>query len=167
MWIVSNNNQLISFLVSVLFGVFFCLFYDILRSIRIIGYKSVLGIAVQDVFFCVAAAFITFMLMLRYTCGEVRFYIIFAVVLGFAVCNYTISPFFRGLLTFILKKICLVFGAINKVFKRLKFKTVLLFDKIHIFLKKYAKTLKNHLKQKRKIVYTNTDVKNRKDAKYE
>ena len=167
MWVVSNNNQLISFLVSAIFGVGFCLFYDIFRSVRKIGYRSVLGIAVQDIAFCVAAAFITFMLMLRYTCGEVRLYIVFAVALGFIVCNYTISPFFRRILTVILKKLCSVFRVVNKVFKRLKFKTVRLFDKIYNFLKKYAKSLKNYLKQKRQIVYTNTDVKNRKDAKYE
>ena len=162
MWEVSNYNQVISFLVSFCFGALYCLFYDIFRSIRKIGYNNAFSIAVQDVFFFLVIAVVTFMIMLVYTCGEIRFYILFAVGLGFIICNFTLSRIFRKILVFIFKQIALVLRATKAVLMRLKTKILGYFMPIKEFLvknlKKLPKTLKNHLKQRRKVVYTKTDV---------
>lgn len=162
MWEVSNYNQVISFLVSLCFGALYCLFYDIFRSIRKIGYNDTLSVAVQDVFFFLVIAFITFMIMLVYTCGEIRFYILFAIALGFIICNFTLSRIFRKVLVFIFKQISRILTATKSLLKRLKSKILRYFMPIRDFLvknlKNLPKTLKNHLKQRRKVVYTKTDV---------
>ncbi len=162
MWEVSNYNQVISFLVSLCFGALYCLFYDIFRSIRKIGYNDTLSVAVQDVFFFLVIAFITFMIMLVYTCGEIRFYILFAIALGFIICNFTLSRIFRKVLVFIFKQISRILTATKSLLKRLKSKILRYFMPIKDFLvknfKNLPKTLKNHLKQRCKVVYTKTDV---------
>ena len=162
MWEVSNYNQLISFIVSFAFGVLYCLVYDLLRSIRHVGFNGVLAVAIQDVLYFIVIAFVTFMIMLAYTCGEIRFYILFAIFLGFVVCNYTLSCLFRKLLISVLTLLSRIWKASKRVIRRLKCKIVRLLRPMKDFLiknlKKLLKTLKKILKRGRLVVYTKTDV---------
>ncbi len=162
MWEVSNYNQVISFAISLGFGALYCLAYDILRGIRHFGFNGVFWVAVQDVVYFTVIAFVTFMLMLAYTCGEIRFYILFAIFLGFIICNYTLSRIHRRVLVLFLGQLVKLFGFTNRVFKRIKLKFLRIFSRILDFLEKYLKkfikTLKNVLKRRRLVVYTKTDV---------
>lgn len=161
MWEVSNHNQIVSFLISFAFGALYCLVYDVLRSIRKVGRNDTLTVAIQDVVFFVVIAFVTFMIMLAYTCGEIRFYVIGAILLGAVVCNYTISPLFRRCFVFVLRRFIRIFSVVKRAIKGVKFKISHRFAPIKEFLlnifKKIPKTLKNYLKQRRSVVYTKSD----------
>ncbi len=162
MWEVSNYNQIVSFLVSFAFGALYCLAYDVLRSARKVGCNGTFKVAVQDIAYFIIIAFVTYMIMLVYTCGEIRFYILFAIFLGFVTCNYTLSRFFRKILVTIFKQIAKLLRGIKAALRRFKFNILRLFSPIKDFLvkilKNFIKTLKNLLKRRRKVVYTKIDV---------
>lgn len=162
MWEISNNTQFFSFWIAALFGVIYCLFYDILRSLRKTVVFSAVAVFFQDIVYFIIIAVVTFMLMLSFTDGEIRAYILVGVLLGFVVCNFTVSLFFRKFLKFLFSLILKGFNGFCKVFARsLEF----IFNKLGQFgsfllknFKKMLKFLKKILKHRRKIVYTKTNM---------
>ncbi len=153
MWETSNNTQIISFLMAVLFGTFYCAYYDIFRSIRAAGFNKPVSVFWQDIFFFLTTAIVTFLLMLVYSNGEIRFYILFGILIGFLSFNFTLSRFLRRLFTFVLKKFIAFFRVLKRSAERLSFKISKVARRIAEFFqkncKKTAKTLKNLLKRKR------------------
>ncbi len=83
MWEISSNLQIANFLRAVLLGGFFCLLYDLFSAARKAGANSTAAVFLQDIFYFVIIAPITFCFLLATTNGEVRAYIIFGVFLGF------------------------------------------------------------------------------------
>ena len=153
MWELSNNTQIISFLVAVLFGALYCVYYDIFRSIRAAGFNKPASVFWQDILFFLHTGVVTFLLMLVFANGEIRFYILFGILIGFLLFNFTLSRFLRRALTFVFKKSVAFLRVLKRMSKRLSFKISKDTRRVAEFFKKIskktAKTLKNLLKRKR------------------
>lgn len=137
---------------SLIFGVGYCLFYDILRSFRRVFGSSTAAVFFGDIFFFSVIAVVTFLLLLAVSGGELRGYIFFGILLGAVVCNFTLSRVFIPVLCFIIKKVMAVFfllrrlfGIINAFIYRCLSKVTAFFAKI---FKKTFKYLKKNLKHK-------------------
>lgn len=152
MWEIKNNQQVFSFVVSVIFGVCYCLFYDVLRSCRRVFKSSTAAVFFGDVFFFSVIAVVTFLLLLAVSNGEMRGYIFFGILIGVVACNFTLSRIFIPFLCFIIKKIIALTNLINRIickagtlFYAYLSKVVGFFAKI---FKKTFKSLKKNLKHK-------------------
>lgn len=149
MWEISNNTQFFSFWIAALFGVIYCLFYDVFRALRKTAVFSAVAIFFQDIIYFLIIAIVTFMLMLAFTDGEIRAYILVGILLGFLVCNFTISHFFKKFLNFLFALILKGFNAFCKGFSRsLEF----IFRKIGEFCSFLLKNFKKMLKFFKKIL---------------
>ncbi len=152
MWEIKNNQQVFSFLVSLMFGVGYCLFYDVLRSCRRVFGSNTAAVCLGDIFFFSVIAVITFLLLLSVCNGEMRGYIFFGIFLGAIVCNYTLSRIFIPFLCFFIKSARDVFLLIKGLLCK---GGSLFYDyllKVASFLvkicKKTCKNLKKNLKHK-------------------
>lgn len=108
MWEISNNLQFFSFWFSIIVGVIFCVGYDILRALRKVKHLTDLTVFFQDVLYFIFIGFITFFVLMIFANGEIRGYIIFGIVLGFAACFLTFSKI-------MLKFLILCFGFIYEI----------------------------------------------------
>ncbi len=98
MWEINSSFQAVSFLYSVLFGVLYCLFYDFFRVLRKLNKSTALSVFFEDLFYFVVIAFVTFLLLMSLSNGEIRGYILFGMAVGFVICYFTISHFFVKIL---------------------------------------------------------------------
>lgn len=146
MWEIDNNFQVFSFLLSMVAGVCFCIVYDVLRAVRKIKPVTDLAVFFQDIFYFILIGFITFLMLMVFSNGEIRGYIICGIILGFIICFLTLSK-----LT--LKFFIIVFGFIYNVnFKIVDFLNLII-DKMCAFLIKNIKkgiSLLNNLKNIKK-----------------
>ncbi len=102
MWEIDNSFQAISFLYSLIFGIGYCLFYDIFRAFRKHRRPSGLEVFFEDILYFLVIAFTTFLLMISLSDGEIRAYIIIGITLGFVICHLTVSRLFLKILCFVL-----------------------------------------------------------------
>lgn len=151
MWEIDNSFQLISFAVSFVFGILYCLIYDFLRALRKTLSISDFTIFIQDILYFILISIITFMLLIALSNGEIRGYVIIGLLAGFTLCFLTFSKINLKILTFIFKNFLLVSNKIVSLFN-------LLIDKIIVIFKQTAqknekifdnmkKLLKNYLKK--------------------
>lgn len=132
MWEISNNLQFFSFWFSIIVGVIFCVGYDILRALRKVKHLTDLTVFFQDVLYFIFIGFITFFVLMIFANGEIRGYIIFGIVLGFAACFLTFSKI-------MLKFLILCFGFIYEINLKVVNFFNRLIDKIREFLIKNIK----------------------------
>ena len=112
MWEISNSGQVFSFLLAVVLGGIFCLFFDMFRSFRKSFEHSILAVFAEDIFYFAVITPITFCFLLATTNGELRFYVFFAMLLGFIITRFTVSRVFMVLICVLLK----LFGAFFRAF---------------------------------------------------
>lgn len=150
MWEINNASQLTSFLISIGFGVVYSFLYDILRAIRKTKSTSDITVFFQDVLYFLIIAFITFMLLMSLSNGEIRGYIIFGLIIGFVICFLTLSrvtvkffSFFLKILNRVSEKII---GVINGFFDKVEEFVTKTVEKSIEFLKNTKKLFKKHLK---------------------
>lgn len=132
MWEISNNLQFFSFWFSIIVGVIFCVGYDILRALRKVKHLTDLTVFFQDVLYFIFIGFITFFVLMIFANGEIRGYIIFGIVLGFAACFLTFSKI-------MLKFLILCFGFIYEINLKVVNFFNRLIDKLREFLIKNIK----------------------------
>ena len=147
MWQVSINSQIVSFLISVLFGVGYSVFYTFFKGIRAAKKYSAIAIFFQDIIFFIVIAFVTFLMLLALSNGQVRSYLLFGILLGFCAFYFTLSNLFSRLISAVIK----AFRSILLRFKGVLSKIFTFFSKK---AKKIAKILKKPLKAVGKMVYT-------------
>ena len=124
-------QQSISFLLSLLLGIAFWFFYEILKLIRILfNIKKVLLILI-DLLFMIVSSIATYLFALAFLNGSVRVFIVFGISLSFFITHFTIGKYFDKLF---IKSIC--------IFKKFFNKIINLFKKI---IKKLLKILYNVL----------------------
>ncbi len=149
MWKIENSLQFIAFLTCTGFGALYCFLYDILRAVRKNKRFSDWAVAVQDLLFFIFAALITFLLLLKYTYGEIRLYIFIAIIIGFSVFRVTLSRFITPILIKAISKIIMLISVIFRGYKAIKNKIAafigLCAEKIKKYCKNSLKNLKNHL----------------------
>lgn len=132
MWEISNNLQFFSFWFSIIVGVIFCVGYDILRALRKVKHLTDLTVFFQDVLYFIFIGFMTFFVLMIFANGEIRGYIIFGIVLGFAACFLTFSKI-------MLKFLILCFGFIYEINLKVVNFFNRLIDKLREFLIKNIK----------------------------
>ena len=140
MWEIDISLQALSFLRSMALGMIYCLMYDILRTLRKNFDFSDIAISLQDIIYFLIISPVTFIFLLATTNGEVRFYIIFGIGIGFLISRATVSKILllvSGLIISFLKKI---FSTVRTVFSKT-------FRFIEAFLKKAENSLKKGLKK--------------------
>jgi len=151
MWEVSNSLQLLNLLRSVVFGIIFCLFYDVLRSLRKVFNFSDFAVFFQDIAVSVILAITTFVFLLSITNGMLRMFVIVGMALGFLVSRLTISRLFFRVLTTLFSRLSVFFsGLFSKFYDGFE---VFRKNIIKIF-KKSGKTIKKLLKKVRGLWYT-------------
>ena len=152
MWEIKNNQQVFSFVISVIFGVGYCLFYDVFRSCRRVFKSNTAAVFFGDIIFFVIIAFVTYLLLLALCSGELRGYMFFGILLGSVVCNFTLSRLTLKLFPFIIGNFLKVFLLLKNIFTALNSKILRLISKVTTFFvnffKKSTKYLKNVLKRK-------------------
>lgn len=103
MWNISGETQALSFLCSFLLGAGLCLFYDIFRCSRKVRSFSAVSVFFCDLIFSVVSAFCTFILLLIFTGGEIRLFILFGEASGFLICRLTLSKIVSKPLCFCMR----------------------------------------------------------------
>ena len=91
MWEISVNDQVLTFIYSLVLGMMICTFYDILRALRKTGSRSYLSVFIGDLLFWIVSAFVTFIFLLSRTNGEIRGYVLISMLLGFTLWRFTLS----------------------------------------------------------------------------
>lgn len=102
MWEIDIVKQAVSFVEAVCLGMIFCLCYDFLRSVQIFLNMKTFLLLITDSILAFLCAFVAFCFLLSTTLGEIRFYIILGIGLGFLIFRKTVSRFVVGFLTKIL-----------------------------------------------------------------
>ena len=155
---VTLASQVQGFVASLVVGALLGLYYDVFRLYRTMVKCEKTHIFFQDVFYFASSALLVFLLARAVNYGEVRFYILLGVAVGWCVYHFTV-----GLLTI------RIFTAVIHFFSRWIFRPLrMLFTaifhwlakcakKVGKFLKNTAVKLKNRLKRHKKIVYNQSN----------
>lgn len=158
MWEINNQNQIITFLLSLCLGALCCALYDIVRAMRKVCLNSLLAITVGDILLWIFYAFITFIFLMSRTNGEIRGYVLFAELLGFVFFRISVSKVIYWFFNFIFQKIKVIMQKINFVLSAFYTKIEHLVLKAFQFLIKMLKTVKKLLKNTVKLLYTNKNI---------
>lgn len=152
MWEISNTSQAISFLYSVVLGIFFAIIYDFFRSLRKCKQHTILSVFIQDILYFLILSVITFLFFLALTNGQIRGYILIGILLGFLLFVLTLSKYYIIVLSFLLKLFFKLLNLISKGFYIIIGKM----DRfITDFFKNTLKCLKKGLKKLICLLYTN------------
>lgn len=151
MWEIKNSFQLFSFAIAFLLGVFYCLIYDVLRALRKSNRISDIAVFLQDICYFILIAFLTFIIFVPLSNGEIRGYLLFAITLGFVGCFLTVSRINLKILTCIFKQYTILsdkfIGFINSLFDNLWSFIINIVRKLLILVSNIEKILKKHLKK--------------------
>lgn len=145
MWEISNALQLISFFRAIGLGVILCLLYDVFRVIRTVYNNSDLMIFIEDIIYFVIISPVVFLFLLATTNGEIRIYILVAVLIGFTVSRFTVSMLFFRVNVLILKAFTTAFSFLNT---KISAVLIYLYEKINFLVLKAVNTCKKLLKKR-------------------
>lgn len=148
----SLNEQTILFLYSIFFGYFVGITYDYFRAFRIIFRTKWFGNIINDLFFWIINIVAFIIYLLNFANGEVRFYIILAIILGITLYFLTISQILLAFFKDIAKVIKIMVFDIFKLIKKIKksFKNIFYFARKYSKIKVKNKKEKSNEKKKRK-----------------
>ncbi|MGN0435694.1 MAG: spore cortex biosynthesis protein YabQ [Wujia sp.] len=104
----------ISFIVGVLMGVS----YDFLRVIRRVVLHGIVAISIEDIIYWILWTYLLVCILQSYNRGELRLYIILAIILGLVIYINTIGCVFMKLINYILKQIRKQCKKIKKTLKK-------------------------------------------------
>ncbi|MBQ8203434.1 MAG: spore cortex biosynthesis protein YabQ [Clostridia bacterium] len=163
MWEIGVSNQAVTFLLSVLAGIVYCVFYDVLRALRKAGFNSFIATFITDIIYWVIIAFATFLFLLARTNGEIRGYVLLASLLGFVICRATFSKPLLKIMSFIMIWMVKILRLIHCGFYRFYDGFLLAFSKVSTkFVKSTRltlKKLKKLLKNRYSMLYTKENEK--------
>ena len=139
----SNYEQVITFLLSIVLGVGFCLVYDVLRFLHKTRMKGNVAVFIGDVLYFSVISVATFCFFLLFSKGVIRIYVYIGEILGFFICRITISRLFLPTLLVIdkyLNKILkLIFLPLIKLGGFICEKIWKIFEKLKDFRASYKK----------------------------
>lgn len=151
MWEISNSHQILSFAVSLLFGIAFGLFYTFFKGARRAFWHSTFAIFLEDIIFFEIISFITFLLFLAFSNGEIRFFMLLGIGLGFSAFYFILADLLSKAFAFVLKIFSKIIKRILGIFRSgldVFFKTLFkIFSYCGQKLRNYYKYLKKPLKQ--------------------
>ena len=152
---VAEQTQI--FLFSIGFGFLLGILYDVFRTVRMIISESKGFVLFMDLLYFLVCTFLNFCYILTVDYGKIRFYVVFAQILGWLIYYFSFGAVAIRFSRFVSKAVRglagLAFKPINAVFKRIK----LLYNKIFGFnkkiIRKFAKKTKFNLQKRQGIVY--------------
>lgn len=146
MWEITSTGQLLNSLIGIIFGIISALFYYLFFPAFSLGNKKTV-INIFDTVFFIVLAFFNLILLYCLTNGSLRFYIIFAQMLGF----WFVKSFFSKIISKISSKVFMfIRGLINS---SLYYLQVLVKKMLEISLKS-LKIIKKLLKNTEQMLYT-------------
>lgn len=150
MWEINSSEQIITFLLSICFGVGYSFLYDIFKSVRMVHTGGKISIFFEDIVYSVIITFLTFCLCILRTNGQPRMFLFIGLAIGFFIIRHLLStPFCFALswfLRFFIKIKTIVFSVLRVTFLKIGRKTIEIF-------KKFIKTLKKGLKGVKRLLY--------------
>lgn len=147
MWEIDNKLQILSLLQSLGLGVFYCLFYDLFKAVRLTVNLNAKAIFFQDIIYFAIISPLTFCFLLSVTNGEIRGYVFILASLGFFITRLTFSRIWLPVINIVLKIFLKFYRFLRINFDKLYkliFSLSLTFVK---FWQKIQKELKNVLKK--------------------
>ena len=118
------TEQSLAFLYSLLLGTLLCAIYDVFRIIRIAFGGKTLAVFIEDIVFSLASIVITFVFVIAFNNGELRFFVLIGEFLGFVFYYLTfgkLTMFFSKAIIKLIKKlifiICTPFVRLCKAIK--------------------------------------------------
>ena len=158
MWEINNNNQIITFLLSLCLGAICCAIYDIVRALRKVCLNSLLAITVGDILLWVFYALLTFIFLIARTNGEIRGYVLICELFGFILFRISVSKFLYSFLKFLFEGINAVIQKINKILGAFYIKIEHFTYKAVKFIIKILKRVKKLLKNAIQLLYTDKNI---------
>ena len=158
MWEISNNNQIITFALSIALGGIFCLLYDVIRAVRKVGFNTALAVNFSDIIIWIVFAFGTFIFLMARTNGEIRGYVLCGEFIGFVLTRISISKVLHKFLLVLLLKITSVKRKIDRYFYTFAIKVEKRILKELKYVPKILKSIKKFLKNAVKMLYNNTNI---------
>ena len=132
-----------SFLYAMALGAVLSLVYDVFRIIRVAFGGKKTAVFVEDLFFSIVALILTFVFVIAFNNGELRFFVLVGELVGFVICHSTIGRIIIVFSKAIINAIKWFLKVISTPFAKL-FKRIL--PEIKQIRKKLSKTRKNHEK---------------------
>lgn len=152
MWEINLKSQVFSFLGSIILGFIFCIIYDLFKAFRNYGKKTYFRLLLEDIIYFYVISIIAFIYYLAVTNGEIRFYILFGILIGFLSLNFTLSKYILSLFNFIFK--CIIKA--NTLFLKVFYWLFVKIDNIFVKMAKITiNFFKKCLKISRKLLYNN------------
>ncbi len=156
---INTDNQVFTFLWSLVLGVAMCLAYDVIRAFHKVSVKGFFEVMLLDLLFWGAWSLITFSFLILRCKGEVRAYVLFGQAIGFIIARISVSKLFYRFFTFVLRALARIFEILGSNVC----KTVGCLEKN---IKKILKTIKKGLQHKVKLLYNQLKVHNKNNSKF-
>ena len=156
---INTDNQVFTFLWSLVLGVAMCLVYDIVRAFHKVSVKGFFEVMLLDLLFWGAWSLITFSFLVLRCKGEVRAYVLFGQALGFVITRISVSKLFYRFFTLVLK----VFRRIFEFFGSNVRKAIECLEKN---IKKSLKYIKKVLQHKVKLLYNQLKVHKKNNSEF-
>ena len=163
---VESLAQFSTFVIAFVLGAFFCLLYDLFRSVRASFPHKNLVIFFEDIFFWAICSILYFCFALVRCEGQIRIYCIIGCALGAILCRVTLSRV-------VFKILNRFFGILKSVVEFMQNKIVLPIGRqltvilhfVQDFFRKLAvwstKFSKKHLQKRSKVVYNHKKKKSK------
>lgn len=152
-------DQLQTFLFAILLGFALGFLYDIFNMPCVLFNLKSSVIFFKDCFYFFCLAIITFLFVLAFNYGEIRFFIMFAETLGFIIYKFTLSNLVIRVFKLIFKLLRKIFYAIKMpIFKILSYPVnIFLRNPLVVAFKKNIFT-KYHRKKSKKLLNFNYNL---------
>ncbi len=152
---VAEQTQI--FLLSIGFGFLLGILYDFFRTVRLIISESKGFVLFMDLLYFLVCTFLNFCYILTVDYGKIRFYVIFAEILGWLIYYFSFGAIAIRISRFVSKSIRsfagLLFKPINAVLKKMKSLYYKIFGFNKKIIRKFAKKTKFNLQKRQGIVY--------------
>lgn len=156
---IDTNNQVFTFLWSLVLGVAMCLAYDVVRAFHKVSVKGFFEVMLLDLLFWGLWSLITFCFLVLRCKGEVRAYVLFGQALGFIITRISVSKLFFRFFTIMLKVLARIFEIFGSNVRN----SVGCLEKI---IKKILKTIKKGLQHKVKLLYNQLKVHKKNNSEF-
>ena len=162
MWEISNNNQIITFALSIALGGIFCLLYDVIRAVRKVGFNTALAVNFSDIIIWIVFAFGTFIFLMARTNGEIRGYALLGEAIGFFIMRISFSKIWFKILSWFLIKTANIKRKIDRHFYTFTAKVEKRLLKGVKCVPKLFKSVKKFLKNAIKMLYNKVNIVDKK-----
>ena len=156
---IDTNNQVFTFLWSLVLGVVMCLAYDVVRAFHKVSVKGFFEVMLLDLLFWGTWSLITFSFLLLRCKGEVRAYVLFGQALGFVITRISVSKLFYHIFTLILK-------VFRRIFEFLGSNVRKAIECLEKNIKKSHKYIKKVLQHKVKLLYNQLKVHKKNNSEF-